>query len=99
MSVNFRPMSDRILVQRLAEVEQSPGGLYIPPSAQEKPDQGTVIATGPGRALDNGSVKEPNVKMGDMVLFGAYAGQEITIDSQEYLIIREEDILGVMEQV
>lgn len=98
MSVKFRPMSDRILVQRMTEAEQTPGGLYIPPSAQEKPDQGTVIATGPGKTLEGGGIREPNVKKGDTVLFGSYAGTDIKIDNQEYLIIREEDILGVLEE-
>ena len=91
-----RPLHDRILVQRLEEGEQKVGGIIIPDSAKEKPQQGKVIAVGKGKVEKDGKVTPLDVKAGDTVLFGKYAGQEIKIDGNEYLIVREEEVLGVI---
>ena len=96
--MNVRPLHDRIIVQRLEEGEQKIGGIIIPDSAKEKPQQGKVIAVGKGRIEKDGKVTPLDVKAGDKVLFGKYAGQEIKIDGNEYLIIREEEVLGVIEK-
>ena len=97
--MSVRPLRDRILVERVEEAEQRIGGLYIPDSAKEKPQQGKVIAAGKGRVNDKGEVFALDVKAGDTVLFGKYAGTEITIDGREYLIVREDEVLGVVEGV
>ena len=94
----LRPLHDRILVQRTEEEEQKVGGIIIPDSAKEKPQQGKIIAVGKGRIEKDGKVTPLDVKAGDTVLFGKYAGQEIKIDGNEYLIIREEEVLGVIEK-
>jgi chaperonin GroES len=96
--MNVRPLHDRIIVQRLEEEEQRVGGIIIPDTAKEKPQQGKVIAVGKGRIEKEGKVTPLDVKAGDTVLFGKYAGQEIKIDGTEYLIIREEEVLGVIEK-
>ena len=96
--MNVRPLHDRIIVQRLEEQEQRVGGIIIPDTAKEKPQQGKVIAVGKGRIEKDGKVTPLDVKSGDTVLFGKYAGQEIKIDGSEYLIIREEEVLGVIEK-
>ena len=96
--MNVRPLHDRIIVERLEEEEQRVGGIIIPDSAKEKPQQGKVIAVGKGRIEKDGKVTPLDVKAGDKVLFGKYAGQEIKIDGNEYLIIREEEVLGVIEK-
>ena len=96
--MNVRPLHDRIIVQRLEEGEQKVGGIIIPDSAKEKPQQGKVIAVGKGRIEKDGKVTPLDVKAGDTVLFGKYAGQEIKLDGTEYLIIREEEVLGVIEK-
>ena len=96
--MNVRPLHDRIIVQRLEEGEQRIGGIIIPDSAKEKPMQGKVIAVGKGRIEKDGKVTPLDVKAGDTILFGKYAGQEIKIDGSEYLIIREEEVLGVVEK-
>ena len=96
--MNVRPLHDRIIVQRLEEEEQRVGGIIIPDTAKEKPQQGKVIAVGKGRIEKDGKVTPLDVKSGDTVLFGKYAGQEIKIDGNEYLIIREEEVLGVIEK-
>jgi chaperonin GroES len=96
--MNVRPLHDRIIVQRLEEEEQRVGGIIIPDTAKEKPQQGKVIAVGKGRIEKDGKVTPLDVKSGDTVLFGKYAGQEIKIDGSEYLIIREEEVLGVIEK-
>ena len=96
--MNVRPLHDRIIVQRLEEGEQKVGGIIIPDSAKEKPQQGKVIAVGKGRIEKDGKVTPLDVKAGDTVLFGKYAGQEIKIDGNEYLIVREEEVLGVIEK-
>jgi chaperonin GroES len=98
--MKVRPLRDRVLIERLEEAEQkSIGGIIIPDTAKEKPQQGRVIAVGKGRVNDKGEVFPLDVKDGDTVLFGKYAGTEIKIDGREYLIIREDEILGVTEGV
>ncbi|MBL7009100.1 MAG: co-chaperone GroES [Planctomycetes bacterium] len=94
--VAIRPLGDKVLVQRLAAAEISAGGIVLPDSAQEKPKQGTVIALGDGRVLEDGKRTEFTVKRGDTVLFTSYAGTEVEWESEEYLILSEEDILGIV---
>ncbi|MDR2827020.1 MAG: co-chaperone GroES [Candidatus Adiutrix intracellularis] len=96
--MNVRPLSDRVLVKRLEEEETTKGGIIIPDTAKEKPQQGKVIAIGEGKLLDNGTRINPAVKVGEVVLFGKYSGTEIKIDGQEYLILREDDIFGVFSK-
>ena len=93
----LRPLHDRILVQRIEEEEQKVGGIIIPDSAKEKPQQGKVIAAGNGKVKDDGKRVPLDVKAGDTILFGKYSGSEIKLDEEEYLIIREDEILGVIE--
>ncbi len=95
--MNIRPLRDRVVVKRLEEQEQRVGGIIIPDTAKEKPQQGKVMAVGNGRINEEGKVLPLDVKAGDTVLFGKYAGTEIKLDGEEYLIIREEEILGVIE--
>jgi chaperonin GroES len=95
--MNVRPLHDRIIVQRLEEGEQKVGGIIIPDTAKEKPQQGTVIAAGTGKIKDDGTRQRPDVKAGDLILFGKYSGQEIKLDGEEYIIMREEEVLGVIE--
>ena len=97
--MNVRPLRDRVLVQRIEEQEQRIGGIIIPDSAKEKPQQAKVIAVGSGRVNDEGRVIPPDVKAGDFVLIGKYGGTEIKLDGQDYLIVREDEILGVAEGV
>ena len=97
-AVKIRPLHDRVIVLRLDEGEQKVGGIIIPDTAKEKPMQGKVIAVGKGRVEKDGKITPLDVKAGDKVLFGKYAGQEIKIDGSEYLIIREEEVLGVIEK-
>ena len=94
--MNARPLHDRILVSRIEEGEQKVGGIIIPDSAKEKPMQGKVVAVGNGKVKDDGSRIALDVKAGDHILFGKYSGQEIKLDGEEYLIMREEEILGVI---
>jgi chaperonin GroES len=96
-SMNVRPLHDRIIVQRLEEGEQKVGGIIIPDSAKEKPQQGKVIAAGDGKVKDDGARIPLDVKAGDLILFGKYSGQEIKLDGEEYLIMREDEVLGVVE--
>jgi chaperonin GroES len=96
--MKVRPLHDRIIIERIDEGEQKVGGIIIPDTAKEKPMQGKVIAVGKGRLEKDGKVTPLDVKKGDLVLFGKYAGQEIKIDGDEYLIIREEEVLGVIEK-
>ena len=96
--MKVRPLHDRIIVERIEESEQRVGGIIIPDTAKEKPQQGKVIAVGKGRIEKDGKVTPLDVKSGDTVLFGKYAGQEIKIDGGEYLIVREEEVLGVIEK-
>jgi chaperonin GroES len=95
--MKVRPLHDRIIVQRLEEEEQRVGGIIIPDTAKEKPQQGKVIAAGKGKAKDDGKVLPLDVKEGDTILFGKYSGQEIKIDGGEYLIMREDEVLAVLE--
>ena len=97
MSVKVRPLHDRLIVERIEETEQKVGSIIIPDTAKEKPQQGKVIAAGKGKVQDDGSVSPLDVKTGDTVLFGKYSGQEIKLDGEEYLIMREDEILGVLE--
>jgi len=95
--MNIRPLHDRVIVKRLEEESMSKGGIIIPDSAKEKPAQGEVIAVGDGKILENGTKIEMNVKKGDKVLFSKYAGTEVKLEGEEVLIMREDDILGVIE--
>jgi chaperonin GroES len=97
--MKMRPLRDRILVERIEEAEQRVGGIIIPDTAREKPQQGRVVAVGNGRVNDEGKVFPLDVREGNTVLFGKYAGSEIKIDGREYLILREEEVLGVIEGV
>jgi chaperonin GroES len=94
--MQVRPLHDRVLVKRFTEEERSKGGIIIPDTAKEKPVQGEVIAVGQGRVTEDGKVRPLDVKKGDRVLFGKYAGNEIKIDGEDYLMMREEDILGIL---
>ncbi len=98
MALNIRPLHDRVVVKRLEEQEQVRGGIIIPDTAKEKPQQGEVVAVGNGKVLDNGTKVNLDVKVGDRVLFGKYSGSEVKIGEQEYLILREDEILGVIEE-
>ena len=98
MTTNIKPLHDRVIVKRIEEGEQIRGGIIIPDSAKEKPQEGEVVAVGEGKKLDNGDRVPLDVKEGDRVLFGKYAGTEIKLDGDEYLIMREDDILGVIER-
>lgn len=95
--MNLRPLQDRIIVKRLEEENKTSGGIYIPDTAKEKPQKGEIIAVGKGKVTEDGKVLPIDVKVGDKVLFGKYAGTEIKIDGVDYLIMREDDILGVIE--
>lgn len=95
--MKLRPMQDRIIVKRLEEETMTAGGIFIPETAKEKPQKGEIIAVGNGKKTEDGKVIAMDVKAGDKVLFGKYAGTEIKIEGEEYLIMREDDILGVME--
>ena len=95
--MGIRPLQDRVIVKRLEEEQKTKGGIIIPDTAKEKPIEGEVIAVGNGRILDDGKVRPLEVKKGDTILFSKYAGTEIKIDGEEHLIMREEDILGVIE--
>lgn len=96
--MNIRPLHDRLIVKRFDEEEKTKGGIIIPDNAKEKPMQGEVIAVGNGKVLEDGKKSPLEVKKGDRVLFGKYAGTEIKVDGNEYLMMREEDILGVLEK-
>ena len=96
--MNVRPLRDRILVKRIEEEEQKVGGIIIPDTAKEKPQQGKVIAAGSGKVKDDGNRTPLDVKAGDRILFGKYSGQEIKLDGEEYLIMREDEVLAVLEE-
>lgn len=96
-STKVRPLADRVVVQALAEAEQTRGGLYIPDTAKEKPQQGKIIAVGPGKVSEQGERIAPDVKAGDTVLYGKYSGTEVTVEGEDYLILRESDILAVID--
>ena len=97
--MKVRPLHDRVVVKRLEEKEVKRGGIVIPDTAKEKPQEGEVIAVGNGKILDNGTRVAMEVKVGDRILFGKYAGSEIKLDGEEYLIMREDDILGILTVV
>jgi chaperonin GroES len=97
MATKIRPLQDRLIVKRVQEEEKTKGGIIIPDTAKEKPIEGKVIAAGNGKVLEDGKVRPLDVKAGDRILFSKYAGTEIKIDGEEHLIMREEDILGVIE--
>jgi chaperonin GroES len=94
--MNIRPLHDRILIERLDEGEQNVGGIIIPDTAKEKPQQGKVIAAGAGKIRDDGTRQPPDVKAGDLILFGRYSGQDVRLDGEDYLIMREDEVLGVI---
>ena len=96
--MKIRPLQDRILIKRVNSEEKSSGGIIIPDTAKEKPMEGQVIAVGNGKRLDDGSLAKPDVHVGDLILFGKYAGSEVKIDGIEHLILREDDILGVIQK-
>jgi len=96
--MKFKPLRDRVLVKYSEESEKTAGGLYIPDTAKEKSQKGQVVAVGPGKVTEDGKLQPVSVKVGDTVLFDKYSGSKVTMDDVEYLIIREEDILGIVEQ-
>ncbi|MCL2726488.1 MAG: co-chaperone GroES [Polyangiaceae bacterium] len=96
--MNIRPLQDRVILKRVKEEEKTKGGIIIPDTAKEKPIEGEVVAVGNGKVLEDGSVKKLEVKVGDRVLFGKYSGTEVKIDGDERLIVREDDILAVLEK-
>ncbi|MEE8074530.1 MAG: co-chaperone GroES [Candidatus Binatia bacterium] len=96
--MKIRPLQDRVIVKRIEEEEKSKGGIIIPDTAKEKPQEGRVVAVGKGRVNDNGKITPLDVKVNDRVLFGKYSGSDISIDGEEHLIMREEDILGIVEK-
>ncbi len=96
--MNIRPLHDRVIVKRMEEERTSPGGIVIPDTAAEKPIQGEVVAVGKGKLLESGDIRPLDVKAGDRVLFGKYSGTEVKLNGQELLVMREEDIMGVVEK-
>lgn len=97
MAAKLKPLGDRIVVRRSEAEEKTAGGIVLPDSAKDKPKQGSVVSVGPGRVLDSGETKKIDVKAGDIVLFGAYAGSDVKIGPDEYLILSESDVLGVLD--
>ena len=95
--MKIRPLHDRVIVKRVEEERKTASGIVIPDAAAEKPDQGEVLAIGTGKVLEDGSVRKLDVKVGDRVLFGKYSGQTVKVDGNEVLVMREEDIMGVLE--
>jgi len=95
--MKIRPLHDRVIVRRLEEERKTPGGIVIPDTAKEKPIQGEIVAVGKGKVLENGEVRALDVKIGDKVLFGKYSGTEVKVSNEELLVMREEDIVGVIE--
>ena len=99
MATNIKPLHDRVIIRRIEDsVNQTAGGLFIPDTAKEKPQEGEVIAVGEGKYKDDGTRQTPDVKAGDRVLFGKYSGSEIKLDGEEYIIMREDEILGIIER-
>ena len=96
--MNLKPLHDRVLVKRIEEAEQIRGGIVVPDTAKEKPQEGEVIAVGDGKVLESGEKLKMAVKKGDRVLFGKYSGTEVKLDDEEYLIMREDDILGILQK-
>lgn len=95
--MNIRPLHDRVVLRRMEEERTTPGGIVIPDAATEKPEQGEILAVGNGKVLDNGDVRALDVKVGDKVLFGKYAGTSVKFQGEEYLVMREDDILAVLD--
>jgi chaperonin GroES len=95
--MKIRPLHDRVVIKRLEEEQKSPGGIVIPDTAKEKPIKGEIIAVGKGKILENGEVRPLAVKVGDRVLFGKYSGTEVKLGNEEYVIMREDDIMGIIE--
>jgi chaperonin GroES len=95
--MKIRPLYDRIVVKRIEQKEQMQGGLYIPDSAKEKPQEGEVVAVGKGKRLENGSLVPLDVQAGDRILFGKYSGSDIKLDGEEYMIMREDEVLGILD--
>jgi chaperonin GroES len=96
--MKIRPLQDRVIVKRVEEEDKTKGGIIIPDTAKEKPMEGKIIAVGKGKVLEDGKINPPEVKAGDRVLFGKYSGTEVKMDGEEHLIMREDDILGVIEK-
>jgi len=96
--VNIRPLHDRVVVQREAEERRSPGGIVIPDTASEKPTFGKVIAVGQGKVLENGQVRALDVKVGDRILFGKYSGTEVKVNNEELVVMREDDVMAIVEK-
>ena len=96
--MRIRPLQDRIVVSRIADQEKTKGGIIIPDTAKEKPVEGKVLAVGNGKVLEDGGVRKLDIKVGDRILLGKYGGTEVTIDGEELLILREDDVLGVVEK-
>ena len=96
--MKIRPLQDRVIVKRVKEEEKTKGGLYIPDTAKEKPVEATVVAVGNGKVLEDGTVRKLDIKAGDRVLFGKYSGTEVKIDGEEHLILREDDVLAIIEK-
>jgi chaperonin GroES len=97
MGVNIRPLGDRVLIHPAEAKETMKGGIIIPDSAKEKPQEGAVVAAGPGKILEDGKIRPMSVKKGDKVIYSKYAGSEVKLDGEEYLLMREDDILGIVE--
>lgn len=95
--MKIRPLHDRVIVKRIEDERKTASGIVIPDTAAEKPDQGEVVAVGKGKILENGDVRQMDIKVGDRVLFGKYSGQTVKVDGEELLVMREEDIMGVVE--
>ncbi len=95
--MKIRPLGDRILVKRIKEEDKSKGGIFIPDTAKEKPQEGRIVAVGKGKMTEAGNLVAPEVKTGDTILFGKYSGSEVKVDGEEHMIMREEDVLGVLE--
>ena len=96
MALNVKPLADRVVVEPAAAEEMSPGGIILPDTAQEKPQQGTIVATGPGKVSDSGTLVTMELKKGDKILYGKYSGTEFSFEGTDYLIMRESDILAVL---
>jgi len=97
--VNLKPLGDRVVVEHVEQQEKSAGGVFLPDTAKEKPQEGMILAVGPGRVLDNGTTVPPAVKAGDRVIFSKYSGSEIKLDGKDYLIVSEKDVLAVVSSV
>ena len=96
-AVKIKPLADRVVVKAMEETEEMRGGLYIPDTAKEKPQQGEIVAVGPGRVSDDGTRIDMELKAGDRVLYGKYSGTEVTVENEQYLILRESDVLAVLK--